>query len=243
MNAASSTIRMDDTLKLLTIDTSTSTCSVALTLGSRIAGEYLLELDKTLTNRLLSAVDLLMSGAGMTVADLDALGVALGPGAFTGVRVGVATVKGLALATGKPVVGFSSLAMLAMNLSWSCFPVCPMFDARKKEVYTGLYQCRDLPAPLEMDCVVPPAEFLGKISEPTLFIGEGSVKYRDLISSTMGEKALFAPWNLHQPRASVGALLAGEAAAKGEFIPLAALNPVYIRPSEAELAKMQRESL
>ena len=223
-------IRMDDTLKLLTIDTSTSTCSVALTLGNRIAGEYLLELDKTLTNRLLSAVDLLLSGAGLAVADLDVLGVALGPGAFTGVRVGV-------------VVGFSSLAMLAMNLSWSCFPVCPMFDARKKEVYTGLYQCRDLPAPLEMDCVVPPAEFLGKISEPTLFIGEGSVKYRDLISSTMGEKALFAPWNLHQPRASVGALLAGEAAAKGEFIPLAALNPVYIRPSEAELAKMQRESL
>ena len=119
-------------MKILTIDTSTNTCSVALTLDNRLAGEYLLELDRTLTNRLLGCVDLLLSGAGLAVADMDAFAVALGPGAFTGVRVGVATVKGLALAAGKPVVGFSSLAMLAMNLPWSSCQVCPMFDARKK---------------------------------------------------------------------------------------------------------------
>lgn len=225
-------------MKLLTIDTSTNTCSVALTLGERLAGEYLVDLDRTLTNRLLSCVDILLTDAGLTVADLDALGVALGPGSFTGVRVGVATVKGLALAAAKPVAGFSSLAMLAMNLPWSSCPVCAMFDARKKEVYAGLYSCRTLPEPLDKDSVLPPSELLYKINDPTIFIGEGAVKYRDLITASLGEKALFAPWSLNQPRASAGALLAAEALAKGETIPLADLNPAYIRPSEAELAKL-----
>lgn len=225
-------------MKLLTIDTSTNTCSVALTLGERLAGEYLVDLDRTLTNRLLSCVDMLLTDAGLTVADLDALGVALGPGSFTGVRVGVATVKGLALAAAKPVVGFSSLAMLSMNLPWSFCPVCAMFDARKKEVYAGLYHCRNLPEPLDKDAVLPPAELLHKINGPAIFIGEGALKYRDLIVSSLGDKARFAPWSLNQPRASVGALLAAEALAKGDVIPLADLNPAYIRPSEAELAKL-----
>ena len=225
-------------MKLLTIDTSTNTCSVALTLGDRLAGEYLVDLDRTLTNRLLSCVHMLLTDAGLAVADLDALGVALGPGSFTGVRVGVATVKGLALAAVKPVVGFSSLAMLAMNLPWSSSPVCAMFDARKKEVYAGLYSCRTLPVPLMEDAVLPPSDLLNKINAPTIFIGEGAVSYRDLIASSLGERALFAPWSLNQPRASAGALLAAEALAKGETISLADLNPAYIRPSEAELAKL-----
>lgn len=224
-------------LKLLTIDTSSNTCSVALTIGQRIAGEYLLELDKTLTNRLLCCVDTLLSSAGLRIDDIDCFAVALGPGSFTGIRVGVATVKGLALAVSKPVVGFSSLAMLAGSLPWSSSLVCPMFDARKKEVYAGIYQCRPVPEPLIEDCVLPPEEFLKKISAPVIFIGEGSVKYRDLITSSMGADALFAPWNINQPRASVGALLAVDLFAKGNTLPLVDLNPTYIRPSEAELAK------
>ena len=230
-------------MKILTIDTSTNTCSVALTLDNRLAGEYLLELDRTLTNRLLGCVDLLLSGAGLAVADMDAFAVALGPGAFTGVRVGVATVKGLALAAGKPVVGFSSLAMLAMNLPWSCCQVCPMFDARKNEVYTALYRCTDLPLAVSPDCVVAPTDILKQIKDPTIFVGEGAIRYHDLITASLGGLARFAPWSHHLPRASAGALLAADAVSRGEFIPLAALNPVYIRPSEAELAKIKRESI
>jgi tRNA threonylcarbamoyladenosine biosynthesis protein TsaB len=226
-------------LKLLTIDTSTSTCSVALTIGPRLAGEYLLQLDRTLTNRLLSCIDTLMRDASIKIADLDGFAVALGPGSFTGVRVGVATVKGLALAAAKPVVGFSSLAMLAANLPWSSHPVCPLFDARKKEVYAGIYRCNGLPEPLSADAVLAPSAFLEALDGPAIFIGEGAEKYRDLIIASKGSDAIFAPWHLNQPRSSAGALLAAELFLAGKSIPLAELNPTYIRPSEAELARLK----
>ena len=145
--------------------------------------------------------------------------------------------------SGKPVVGFSSLAMLAMNLPWSSCQVCPMFDARKKEVYTALYRCTDLPLVVSPDCVVAPTEILQQIKDPTIFVGEGAVRYRDVITASVGELARFAPWSHHQPRASAGALLAADAFSRGEFIPLAALNPVYIRLSEAELVKLKRDSI
>ncbi len=226
-------------MKLLTIDTSTSACSVALTNNGELVAEYLVNQGKTLTSRILSCVDVVLRGAGLTVDDLEGFGVALGPGAFTGLRVGIATVKGLALATGKPVAGFSSLAMLAMNLPWASHPVCPMFDARKKEVYAGLYDCRDLPLPLVPDCVAPPEAFLDQLTGPVIFVGEGAVRYRELIVDRLGQSALFAPLSANLPRASAGALLAAAAFARGETDPVALLAPAYIRPSEAELAKIK----
>jgi tRNA threonylcarbamoyladenosine biosynthesis protein TsaB len=205
-----------------------------------LVAEHLLSLEKTLASRLLRSVDAALAGAGLAVADLDGIGVALGPGSFTGLRIGVATVKGLALAAGKPVAGFSSLAMLAMNLPWAAYPVCPMFDAKKKEVYTALYNCRDIPVPVIADCVVPPGDFLESIDGTTIFIGEGALAYRELITARLGGKALFAPPFSHQPRASQGAPLARGAFDRGEVISLAALVPRYIRASEAELAKLKK---
>jgi tRNA threonylcarbamoyladenosine biosynthesis protein TsaB len=227
-------------LKLLTIDTSTSTCSVSLTIGERVVSECLLNLEKTPASRLLRLVDTALGEAGLGVTELDGIGVALGPGSFTGLRVGVATVKGLALAAGKPVVGFSSLAMLAMNLPWAAYPVCPMFDAKKKEIYTAVYTCREFPAPLIADCVVSPGDFLESLNGVTIFVGEGALAYRELIIARLGDKALFAPSSAQQPRASQGAVLARLAFASGEITPISALIPRYIRASEAEMAKMKR---
>ena len=224
-------------MKLLIIDTSTTACSVALSDGGEIVAEYLVNRGRTLSARLLDCVDILLREAGLIAADLDGFGVAVGPGSFTGLRVGIATVKGLALAPGKPAAGFSSLAMLAMNIPWAGYPVCPMFDARKKEVYAGLYECRDFPVTLMEDRVVPPARFLEGLEGPVIFAGEGAVRYRELILARLGEKALFAPSSAHLPRASAGALLASRAFARGETVPPALLLPAYIRPSEAELAK------
>ncbi len=230
-------------MKLLTIDTSTNVCSVALTYDGEVTAEYLLNQGKTMSGRLLECVDVVLDGAGLTVAALDGFGVALGPGSFTGLRIGVATVKGLAMATGKPVAGFSSLAMLAMNLPCVSFPVCPMFDARKGEVYTALYDCRGLPEAREADCVLSPAAFLDRISDAVIFIGEGAVRYRRQIEARLGERALFVPPSLNVPRASNGAFLAADAFRRGDIASLATLSPVYIRPSEAELAKLKREGL
>lgn len=230
-------------MKLLTVDTSTTACSVSLTVDGRLAVEHLLDFDRTLSKRLLSTIDSVLRDAGETVDGLDGFGLAMGPGSFTGVRVGIATVKGMALASGKPVAGFSSLAMLAMNLPWSVYPVCPMFDARKGEVYTALYRCSDQLEALVADCVIPPEKFLANISGSVVFVGDGALRYRELIEATLGARALFAPRHCHQPRASAGASIAYEALRRGEVIPIPMLNPTYIRPSEAELAKMGRKVL
>ncbi len=230
-------------LKLLTIDTCSTTCSVAITSGGRLVAEYLLNLDRPMSGQLLKSVEMAVADAAMTFADLDGFGVALGPGSFTGLRVGVATVKGLALAANKPVAGFSSLAMLAMNLPWTHYPVCAMLDARKSEVYAAIYRCTDQPQTLRAECVIAPGQFLTTITETTIFVGEGALRYRDQITAALGALAIFPPSTCHVPRASSGALLAAAAFARGDLPPLPSLNPVYIRPSEAELAKMQRETL
>ena len=230
-------------MKLLTIDTSTTTCSVALTIGERLVSESLINLGKTHASQLLRMADVALGEAGLCIKDLDGIGVSLGPGSFTGLRVGLATVKGLALAAEKPVYGFSSLAMLAMNLPWAAHPVCTMFDAKKKEVYAALYNCRDLPLPLIGDCVDSPDSFLDRLDDVTIFVGEGAVAYRERIFARLGKKALFAPPFSHLPRASGGALLARCAFFRGEAIAPTELLPRYLRASEAELAKLRRSAL
>lgn len=229
-------------MKILTIDTSSSCSSVALSDGTTLLGECILGEDRSASGRLPDAISKLLAAAGLTPDDLDAFATSLGPGSFTGVRLGIALVKGLALATGKPALGFSSLAMLAMNLPHCAVQVAPLFDARKKEVYAGLYRCSDAPEPLAADCVVAPEKFLASLKAPTLFVGEGALRYRELIQDTLGDLALFPAWHVHLPRAAAGATLALEAARRGDFIPLALLNPSYLRASEAEIAKRRREA-
>jgi tRNA threonylcarbamoyladenosine biosynthesis protein TsaB len=229
-------------VKILTIDTSSNCSSVALSDGTSLLGECILGADRCNSGRLMDSVSELLRAAKLAPDALDAFAVSLGPGSFTGVRVGIATVKGLALATGKPAVGFSSLAMLAMNLPFASAPVAALFDARKSEVYAGIYRCSSLPEGLVPDAVLPPARFLESIDSPTVFLGEGAVRYRDLIVSALGDLALFPPWHLNLPRASAGAVIALDAALKGDFTPLPLLNPTYLRASEAELAKRRREA-
>lgn len=229
-------------MKILTIDTSTTANSVALTDKDRLLAEHLVNPDSTHSRTLFHGIAQVFEAAGLTLDEIDALGVTLGPGSFTGLRVGIAAVKGLSLASGKPVVGFSSLAMLAMNLPHASCTVCPMLDARKNEVYTALYRCGDLPRVVSQDCVTAPAEFLQRLNQPTLFVGSGALRYRELITDMLGDLALFAPSVCHTPRASAGAVLATDLFARGELIPAAELLPVYIRPSEAELARLQKDS-
>lgn len=229
-------------MKILTFDTSGSSSSVALSHGTTLIGESVLTGHRCNTGRLLDAAQSLLVTADLTPAALDAFAVSLGPGSFTGVRVGIALVKGLALAAGKPALGFSSLAMLAANLPLCRYQVAPMLDARKSEVYAAIYRCdSSIPHPILDDAVLPPADFLSAIAEPTVFVGDGALRYRELIVEKVGDLAIFAPWTAHLARASAGALLAHEAALAGSFIPLPLLNPTYLRLSEAEVAKKRRE--
>jgi len=221
---------------LLVVDTATPAGSVAVSRGPELLGEVLLNVRANHTDRLLEVIRQLLKNLDLTLSQFDSFGVVLGPGSFTGLRVGVATVKGLALAMGKPVVGVSSLATLAQQVPFSVFPVCALLDARKAEVYAGLFHRQaDRLVPLGPEAVLPPEKLLASLPGDVLFVGNGALVYRELIVARLGERAHFAPWTLHLPRASNAALLALEKFRDHRTIPLESLVPTYIRPSEAEL--------
>jgi tRNA threonylcarbamoyladenosine biosynthesis protein TsaB len=222
--------------KLLTIQTATPAGSVALTDGEHLLGELLLDVRRPHGSWLMAAVAQLLRAAGMTVADLDGFGVTLGPGSFTGLRVGLATIKGLAMSTGKPIAGVSTLQALAMQAPHAALPLCALLDARKQEVYAGHYLWQGgWPQPTGAEQVLPPELLLAGIAESTLFVGDGSTVYRTLIARQLGPRAHFLPNVYAPPRAAHAALLALRAFLAGATQPPAAVNPVYIRASEAEI--------
>lgn len=224
-------------MKLLFVDTATSVCSVAIADGQRILAESLINLATPSSSRLSECIGQTVALAGCQLSELDGFGVTIGPGAFTGLRVGISTVKGLALATGKPVVAFSSLAVLAANLPSFVLPVCPLFDARKDEVYAGLYRCAPVPVSLRPDCVMAPTDFIASLTGPTCFVGDGAVRYRTLIEDLLGERAHFAPSWANLPRAAAVVTLATAVLEQGGGSSPASLLPVYLRLSEAEIAR------
>lgn len=222
---------------ILAIDSATTAGSVALCKGETLCGEVLLNVRSTHSERLMVTIQQLLEDTATPLSAVDAIAVVHGPGSFTGVRVGMATAKGLALATGRPLVGVSSLQTLAMNIAESSCPVCALLDARKKEVYAALYQVRSGQAhALTRERVLPPGELLRDIEGPCLFIGEGALVYRSLIQDHLGPDARFAPWPLNVPRASQAAALARNSLEQGVWQTPHTLNPIYIRPSEAEIA-------
>ena len=223
-------------MKLLTIQTATPAGSVALTVGERLLGELFLDSRQPAGSWLMGAVEQLLVSAAMTAQDLDGFGVTIGPGSFTGLRVGLATAKGLAMATGKPLAGVSTLETLAMQAPCASLPVCALLDARKKEVYAGSFQWqRGGLRPLGEERVLPPERLLAELHEEMLFVGDGAEAYRTLIVRQLGPRAHFLPAAYAPPRAAHAALLALRAFAAGEALPPAQVNPRYLRPSEAEL--------
>lgn len=232
-------------MRILCIDTSTTLASVALADNDRIIAESVFTCDRTLSGRLVPEIERLLALTGFGIGGMDLFAAAIGPGSFTGVRCGVATIQGLSLATGKPCAGFSTLAMLAMNFSLASLPVCALLDARKNEVYAALYDCSAaLPATIVGECVLPPERLLDIVREATdetvIFAGEGALRYCEIITASMGKRAVFAPFPHNAGRAANGALLALDAFRRGAACEPAQLLPVYLRASEAEYAKMKK---
>jgi tRNA threonylcarbamoyladenosine biosynthesis protein TsaB len=227
--------------RLLLINTATPAGSIALTSGEQVVAELLLNLATPHSDRLLPGIDQLLHATGSTLAGLDALAVVVGPGSFTGLRVGVATAKGLALGAALPLVGISSLQTLACQVPGTTLPVCALLDARKQEVYAGLYQWRDgLPQPLGEERVLDPERLLDELHGETLFVGDGALVYRTLIVRRLGPRAHFAPWPSHALRVGNAAPLAHAALASGDTRSAATLGAVYIRRSEAEIMHDRR---
>lgn len=221
---------------LLTIQTASPAGSIALTAGDRLLAEFSLDVRKTPTEWLLQSIESLLQKSDVKQADLDAIAVVQGPGSFTGLRVGLATAKGLSLAAGCPLLGISSLRCLAMQVPFAGLPVCAMLDARKQEVYTATYRWEEgAPLPIAKETVIAPERLLATISAETLFVGNGAQVYRTLIVRQLGDRAHFAPAFMNLPRAAGAAALAVREWAAGRTHTADELMPNYLRPSEAEL--------
>jgi tRNA threonylcarbamoyladenosine biosynthesis protein TsaB len=232
-------------MRILGIDISTRTGSVAIVENETVLAEVSTTGELTHGKRLLSTIDSTLEMAGLGVDRCNGFAVTTGPGSFTGLRIGISTIKGLAFATGKPVSGVSSLDVLASQFPLCRHLVCPFLDARKGQVYTALYQCGEdlMQKKLVADCAVDPQEWLRQIDQPCLFAGDGLTVHGDLVRKALGERAHFAPPHLSAVRASAVAVAGMAKIAAGGGIDAAGLKPYYIRKSDAELKTRNRSKL
>lgn len=231
-------------MKILAVDTAARSCSVAVTESFSLLAEISRVSTQTHSKHLLTMIEQTLEQAGVSLDEMDGFAVTRGPGSFTGLRIGLSVVKGLAMATGKPVVGVSSLKALAFPFLMTSQMICTLMDARKSEVYMAGYRYQSDPeGKPHLVCeipeqVLPPDSALAMLQEPCLFVGSGVAVYHQQIRdhiSALGRSPLFAPSCMHVVRASAVAQLSLTHFRKGRIEHIATLKPHYIRKSDAEI--------
>ena len=217
------------------METATLTGGAALLDGDRVVGEATLSVALQHSERLLATVDRLLADCGWTLGTLDGLAVSVGPGSFTGLRVGLATAKGLAVATGLPVAAVPTLDALAAGLPFADAPVCPLLDARKGEVYVSLYRWEaGRMRRLWEYLALAPAEVARRLRPPVIVLGDGVAPCRPHLAE-LGSGVVEAPPARRLPSAALVAQLGHVRLVDGDVVAADALAPLYLRPSEAEL--------
>jgi len=230
-------------MKVLGLDTSTSCGSVGLVKNGEVISEYILNVPATHSQRILAAIELVLQESCCPIEQIDTWSIALGPGSFTGLRIGVSTIKGLAFATGKPVTGVSTLDVLASQISPAPYLICPLLDARKQEVYAAFYRFeKNTMNRLSDYQAIKPEDLVKSIKEQTIFVGEGAKNYREFLLKSLSSLALFPPAPFHLAHGSVVAKLGFELLEKGESLDLSTFAPIYVRPSEAEIKWQEKYS-
>jgi tRNA threonylcarbamoyladenosine biosynthesis protein TsaB len=218
-------------MRVLAVDTSTLAGGVALLEGERTVAEYILDVRLTHSERLMPAIDRVMHDARWGPRDLTGLAVAIGPGSFTGLRIGISAIKGLALALSLPIAAVPTLDALAASYPGSALPVCAVVTARRDEVYASLYRWDGNAMRREWDYLaLSPAELAERLRVPVVVIGEGA----SAIASPLVRLA--PPWRRVVSPAIVGHL-GGESLRRGDRVSAAELVPLYVRPSQAELRR------
>lgn len=222
-------------MKTLAIDTSNFVMGVALVEENKVIGEVITNLKKNHSIRLMKAVESLLTECDTLPNELDKIVVAEGPGSYTGVRIGVTVAKTLAWTLNIPLVGVSSLEVVAANGRYFNGLISPLFDARRQQIFTGLYRFNngeDLRKEEKDQLIINEqwAEKLKEYKEPILFIGNDVEVHKEVLTSVLGEQALFASVLQYNPRPSELAFLG----MKKESTPVHAFVPNYIRLAEAE---------
>jgi tRNA threonylcarbamoyladenosine biosynthesis protein TsaB len=222
-------------MKILAVDTATKSCSVAVMDEQSVISEYTVNHKETHSRFLMGMIHAILDICRLTVIDLDGFAVTIGPGSFTGLRIGLSAIKGFALATGKPLVGISTLEVLAYQISGSDKLICPMMDARRDEVYTARYyfndqklECQQLPQ------VASPEKAIENINVPCIMVGDGSMRYQALIKSRLGSMGIFANFTQQVIRASTVGHIAMQRFTLNDTDDVSRIEPFYIRKSDAE---------
>ena len=224
-------------MKILAVETSASVASAAICDEDKLICEMVLNHKKTHSEKLMPMIDELFKSCELSASEIDVFAAASGPGSFTGLRIGVCAVKGLAHAVNKPVIGVSTLEALAYNLPYADGLICPIMDARRSQVYNGIYRFQNgFPEIVTAPRAVALSECLEDVrgEERVYFIGDGVPVYREEIQRVLGEKAVFAPLSCNAQRASCVAAAALRYAKEGKTMHYSELLPVYLRKPQAE---------
>jgi len=231
-------------MKILALDSSGMAASVAVVEDENMLAEYTVNYKKTHSQTLLPMLDAAVQMVQLKLDTIDAIAVASGPGSFTGLRIGSATAKGLGLALDKPIIGVPTTQAMAYNLFGAGGVVCPIMDARRNQVYTGIYGFKNghleiLEDQMAAD-IYQVIEKLNALKCPVIFTGDGISVYREVIDQNIQVPAEYAPAHLNRQRASAVAALAMEYLKEGRVQTAAEHRPEYLRMSQAERERQER---
>jgi len=235
---------------LLAIETSGSTGGVALLDGEALLGEVSLSTHETYSRRLIPMAEWLLARIGVTWQEIRHIAVGIGPGSFTGLRIGLAMAKGFAYSLGVPLYGIPSLDALASHVSAAPGEiVCPVLDARKSQVYGAWYRINGetgLPVPDGPPLALAPARLVSLLPAQgrIFFLGDGFVRYASIFQDALGDRVVPVPGHLAHPRAATVGFIASREVSRGKPPhDIMTLEPLYIRPSDAEIARAAREGV
>lgn len=232
-------------MKILALDSSGLVASVAVVEDDNLLGEYTINYKKTHSQTLLPMLDQVADMLELDLNTIDVIAVSAGPGSFTGLRIGSATAKGLALALDKKIVSVPTVDAMAFNLSESSDLICPLMDARRQQTYTGLYEfCEGRMSVLVPQCVVMIEEIVEKINQTgrrTVFLGDGVAVFQKYLEEHLNVPYAFAPANNNKQRASSVAVLGGILYAQGKAEEAREHKPEYLRLSQAERERQEKE--
>lgn len=224
-------------MKILAVDTSATAASVAVAEENKLIGEFSINTSLTHSQTLMPMIEGLLKNAGISIDDIEAVAVNAGPGSFTGVRIGVAAVKGLAFPKNLPCVSVSTLQSMAYNMLGANCIVCAVMDARCSQVYNALFRVKDCSVTrITDDRALSLSDLkleLQNINEKVVLVGDGAVLCSEYFGSEL-ENVSLAPFNRRIQTASSVALAAFEKLKNGETVSPAEIMPVYLRLPQAQ---------
>ena len=233
-------------MKILGIESSGLVASVAIVEDDKLLAEYTINYKKTHSQTLLPMLDEIVNMTELDLMTIDAIAVSAGPGSFTGLRIGSATAKGLGMALKKPLISIPTLDGLAYNLYGTGDIICPLMDARRSQVYTGIYEFQgERLHAIEQRMAVSVQEItekLNKLGRTVIFLGDGEPVYRDMIEEMMKVPYSLAPAHINKQRAGAVAALGIQYMQQGRTEPAAEHRPDYIRLSQAERERAKKEA-